>query len=54
VPEEFFRVKPLKNYQERYRGKLIYPPAFEEVSKAKANAMSKDTADMTRNQPKVE
>jgi len=31
VPEEFFRVKPLKNYQERYRGKVIYPPAFKEM-----------------------
>ncbi len=31
VPEEFFRVKPLKNYQECYRGKLIYPPAFKGV-----------------------
>ncbi len=31
VPEEFFMVKPLKNYQERYRGLIIYPPVFDEV-----------------------
>ena len=31
VPEEFFWVKPLKNYQTCYRGKLIYPPAFTGV-----------------------
>ena len=31
VPQEFFQVKPLKNYQERYRGKVIYPAAFREV-----------------------
>jgi putative acetyltransferase len=31
VPEEFFMVKPLKNYQERYRGKIVYPPAFNGV-----------------------
>ena len=28
VPEEAFMVKPLKNYQENYRGKVIYPPSF--------------------------
>lgn len=28
VPKEVFMVKPLKNYQERYRGKIVYPPAF--------------------------
>lgn len=31
VPEEVFMVKPLKNYQRRYRGKVVYPPAFNEV-----------------------
>jgi putative acetyltransferase len=31
VSEEFFMVKPLKNYQERYRGKVMYPPAFNGV-----------------------
>ncbi|MDZ8185801.1 MAG: N-acetyltransferase [Nostoc sp. ChiSLP02] len=31
VPEEFFMVKPLQSYQENYKGKVIYPPAFDEV-----------------------
>ncbi|OUL23231.1 N-acetyltransferase [Nostoc sp. 106C] len=31
VPEEFFMVKPLQSYQERYKGKVVYPPAFEKV-----------------------
>ncbi|RCJ18707.1 GCN5 family acetyltransferase [Nostoc sp. ATCC 43529] len=31
VPEEFFMVKPLQNYHERYKGKVIYPPTFNEV-----------------------
>ena len=31
VPEEFFMVKPLQNYQTKHRGKVIYPPAFHQV-----------------------
>lgn len=31
VPEDVFMVKPLQNYQEKYQGKVIYPPAFVEV-----------------------
>ncbi len=31
VPEEFFMVKPLQSYQERYQGKVVYPPAFDGV-----------------------
>lgn len=31
VPEEFFMVKPLQNYHEKYKGKVIYPSAFNEV-----------------------
>lgn len=31
VPEEVFMVKPLKNYQERYKGKVVYPAAFNGV-----------------------
>lgn len=31
VPEEFFMVKPLQNYRERYKGKVIYSSAFNEV-----------------------
>jgi putative acetyltransferase len=31
VPEEFFMVKRLQSYQESYKGKVIYPPAFEKV-----------------------
>ncbi|WP_392531529.1 GNAT family N-acetyltransferase [Nostoc sp. C117] len=29
VPEEFFMVKPLQSYQESYKGKVVYPPAFD-------------------------
>lgn len=29
VPENVFMVKPLKNYQQSYKGKVAYPPAFE-------------------------
>jgi putative acetyltransferase len=28
VPAEVFMIKPLKNYQGKYRGKVVYPPAF--------------------------
>lgn len=28
VPEDVFMVKPLQNYQEKYQGKVVYPPAF--------------------------
>jgi putative acetyltransferase len=31
VPEDVFMVKPLQSYQESYKGKVIYPPAFEIV-----------------------
>ncbi|MFN6560283.1 MAG: GNAT family N-acetyltransferase [Nostoc sp. ChiSLP01] len=31
VPEEFFMVKLLQNYHEKYKGKVIYPPTFNEV-----------------------
>ena len=31
VPKDVFMVKTLKNYQERYRGKVAYPPAFSGV-----------------------
>ncbi|MBD2347201.1 GNAT family N-acetyltransferase [Anabaena subtropica] len=31
VPDEFFMVKPLQKYQTKYRGKVIYPPAFHQV-----------------------
>lgn len=31
VPDEVFMVKPLKNYQEYYRGKIVYSPAFNVV-----------------------
>ncbi|MFN6516000.1 MAG: GNAT family N-acetyltransferase [Nostoc sp. CreGUA01] len=31
VPEEFFMVKTLPSYQEKYKGKIVYPPAFDEV-----------------------
>ncbi|MBW4612878.1 MAG: N-acetyltransferase [Desmonostoc vinosum HA7617-LM4] len=31
VPEDVFMVKPLKSYQQKYRGKVVYPPAFETV-----------------------
>ncbi len=30
VPQEVFMVKPLQKYQKNYRGKVVYPPAFEE------------------------
>jgi putative acetyltransferase len=29
VPAEFFMVRPLQNYQESYKGKVVYPPAFD-------------------------
>ncbi|MBE9034349.1 GNAT family N-acetyltransferase [aff. Roholtiella sp. LEGE 12411] len=31
VPEDVFMVKPLQNYQEKYKGKVVYPPAFDGV-----------------------
>lgn len=31
VPEQAFRVKPLQHYQEKYRGKVVYPSVFDEV-----------------------
>lgn len=31
VPEDVFMVKPLQNYQEKYKGKVVYPPAFAGV-----------------------
>ncbi len=31
VPEEFFMVKPLQNYHKKCKGKVVYPPAFDEV-----------------------
>ncbi|MGV0106470.1 GNAT family N-acetyltransferase [Nostoc sp. DSM 114160] len=31
VPEEFFMVKALQNYQKQYQGKVVYPGAFDEV-----------------------
>ncbi|MBE8970732.1 N-acetyltransferase [Nostoc cf. edaphicum LEGE 07299] len=31
VPQEFFMVKPLQNYQKRYKGKVVYPAAFDQV-----------------------
>ncbi|MDZ8110637.1 MAG: N-acetyltransferase [Nostoc sp. DedQUE12a] len=31
VPEEFFMVKPLQSDRESYKGKVIYPSAFNEV-----------------------
>ncbi|MCC5640563.1 N-acetyltransferase [Nostoc sp. CHAB 5844] len=31
VPEDVFMVKPLQNYQQKYTGKVVYPPAFDEV-----------------------
>ncbi|AFZ31758.1 GCN5-related N-acetyltransferase [Gloeocapsa sp. PCC 7428] len=31
VPEDAFMVKLLTAYQEKYQGKVIYPPAFQEV-----------------------
>lgn len=31
VPEDFFMVKPLPKYHERYKGKVVYPSAFDGV-----------------------
>ena len=31
VPEEAFMIKPLQNYRQHFRGKVIYPSAFNEV-----------------------
>jgi putative acetyltransferase len=31
VPEDVFMVKPLQNYHQNYKGKVVYPPAFEGV-----------------------
>jgi putative acetyltransferase len=31
MPEEVFMIKPLKSYQGRSRGKVVYPPAFNQV-----------------------
>ncbi|WP_138503995.1 GNAT family N-acetyltransferase [Nostoc sp. PA-18-2419] len=31
VPKEFFMVKTLQSYQERYKAKVVYPPAFDGV-----------------------
>lgn len=31
VPEDAFMVKQLLHYQDRYRGKVVYPPAFRAV-----------------------
>lgn len=31
VPDDVFMVKPLQSYQEKYKGKIIYPPAFDGV-----------------------
>ncbi len=28
VAEDVFMLKPLQNYQQRYKGKVVYPPAF--------------------------
>ncbi|MFM2064724.1 MAG: hypothetical protein RLZZ507_4395 [Cyanobacteriota bacterium] len=28
VPEDVFMVKPLSGYEEKYKGKVVYPPAF--------------------------
>ncbi len=28
VPDDVFMVKPLQNYQKKYQGKVVYPPAF--------------------------
>ncbi|MCF4968159.1 GNAT family N-acetyltransferase [Nostoc sp. CMAA1605] len=30
VAQEFFMVKPLKKYDQNYRGKVVYPPAFSQ------------------------
>ncbi|MBD2387668.1 GNAT family N-acetyltransferase [Cylindrospermum sp. FACHB-282] len=31
VPEDFFMVKLLQSYQKKYKGKVVYPPAFDRV-----------------------
>ena len=31
VPEDVFMVKPLSGYEEKYKGKVVYPPAFDGV-----------------------
>jgi putative acetyltransferase len=31
VPDDVFMVKPLQSYQERYKGKVVYPPVFDGV-----------------------
>lgn len=31
VPDEVFMVKFISSYQEKYQGKIVYPPAFNEV-----------------------
>lgn len=31
VPEEAIMIKPLQNYRQNFRGKVIYPSAFDEV-----------------------
>ncbi|MBK1987829.1 N-acetyltransferase [Sphaerospermopsis aphanizomenoides BCCUSP55] len=31
VPEDVFMVKTLSGYEEKYRGKVVYPPAFDGV-----------------------
>ncbi|AFY34960.1 GNAT family N-acetyltransferase [Calothrix sp. PCC 7507] len=31
VPDDVFMVKPLQSYQPKYKGKVIYPPAFGDV-----------------------
>ncbi|HBW29442.1 MULTISPECIES: GNAT family N-acetyltransferase [Nostocaceae] len=31
VPDDVFMVKTLQSYQEKYQGKVIYPPAFSKV-----------------------
>lgn len=31
VSEDFFMVKQLKHYQPKYKGKVVYPPAFAGV-----------------------
>ncbi|MEH2462213.1 GNAT family N-acetyltransferase [Nostoc sp.] len=31
VPEDVFMVKPLQSYQKKYKGKVVYPAAFDGV-----------------------
>lgn len=31
VPNQYFQVKPLKNYQKFYQGTVVYPPFFSQV-----------------------